>query len=306
MEYVCNNDNLVLNIEDCFPDAVDKYLEGYVGYLERRGIDKKIVANVREFHRNIHICLAEYYYGQHGAARGFFNMAMKYIDIRALCSPMREEILYRARAGSAGKSGSDGMLTKEQMFHIPLDKRYLVSTERYSFPGLPCLYLGASYEVCCAELGSWEENLCIAKIEKRKGADIKVLDLSFFDKYDICNLDNEKQEKLYSLWPMIACCSFTYKESKGMKFRSDYIIPQLLLEYIIDTNYDKSILGIEEDIVGIRYRTVKKPFFDFKEGRFNPENINYVFPALSNEKSGHCPKLKDIFEVTGVFKLKDL
>lgn len=33
--------------------------------------------------------------------------------------------------------------TKDEMFHIPYDKRNLVGNQRYSLSGLPCLYLGA-------------------------------------------------------------------------------------------------------------------------------------------------------------------
>lgn len=32
--------------------------------------------------------------------------------------------------------------TKDEMFHIPYDKRHLVGNQRYSLSGLPCLYLG--------------------------------------------------------------------------------------------------------------------------------------------------------------------
>ncbi|MGF0032226.1 hypothetical protein ACQRBN_04580 [Bariatricus sp. SGI.154] len=306
MEYICCNDKLNLSVEEYFPDAVDRYLEGYIVYLERRNVDPSIITNIKEFYRNIHTCLSEYYFGQHGSARDFFNAAMEYVDIGALCSPLREENFYRARSVSEDELDPSDVLSKEELFHIPLEKRHLVSTERYSFPGLPCLYLGSSYEVCCEELEDWNDDLFIAKIKKRNNVNINILDLSFFDRYDIHNMDVKLMERMYSLWPIIACCSFSYNMNKEMKFRPDYIIPQLLLEYIIDTNYDKKILGIEEDIVGIRYRTVRKTFYNLQENRFDNKYVNYVFPVLSNEQCGHCSKLKDFFDVTEVFRLKEL
>ena len=43
--------------------------------------------------------------------------------------------------------------TKDEMFHIPYDKRNLVGNQRYSLFGLPCLYLGGSSYICWEELG---------------------------------------------------------------------------------------------------------------------------------------------------------
>ena len=37
------------------------------------------------------------------------------------------------------------------MFHIPLDKKGIIHTQRYSSPGYPCLYVGESIYAC------WEE-----------------------------------------------------------------------------------------------------------------------------------------------------
>lgn len=42
-------------------------------------------------------------------------------------------------------------ITYDEMFHIPLNKRRMVTTQRYSTPGYPCLYLGKSIYTC------WEE-----------------------------------------------------------------------------------------------------------------------------------------------------
>ena len=39
----------------------------------------------------------------------------------------------------------------KELFHIPISKRGIVKTQRYSIPGYPCLYLGKSIYGC------WEE-----------------------------------------------------------------------------------------------------------------------------------------------------
>lgn len=306
MDYLLHSDLLSLNLEDYFPDSVDLYFKNYIQYLETQNVDSSIISNVRQFHKKIHMSIIEYYSGQHGAARAFFNDAMEYINVEELCSPIRENDFFRARSYSEEQKKSGHIFGKDDMFHIPMEKRYLVSTQRYSFPGMPCLYLGTSYEVCCTELGNWDIDLPIAKITRTTSTDVNILDLFFLDKYDISKINSEDWNKIYSLWPIIASCSFSYKEKNKMTFRPDYIIPQLLLEYIIDNNFDRKIRGITGDIIGIRYHSVQSPFFDIKEKKFDKNYVNYVFPILSDAKNGHCTTLKELFEVTDIFTLKEL
>ena len=53
---------------------------------------------------------------------------------------------YRIRTGSL-ESSSDGAL-----FHIPFEKRHLVSSQRYSIPGYPILYLAGSLFTAWCEM----------------------------------------------------------------------------------------------------------------------------------------------------------
>ncbi len=46
--------------------------------------------------------------------------------------------LYKMRVGT------NHTYSKNEMFHIPFELRGLVKTNRYSIPGLPCVYLGSS------------------------------------------------------------------------------------------------------------------------------------------------------------------
>ena len=54
--------------------------------------------------------------------------------------------LYRIRTGSFDNT-NDG-----EMFHIPFDKRHLVTTQRYSVPGYPILYLAGSLFTAWCEM----------------------------------------------------------------------------------------------------------------------------------------------------------
>lgn len=71
------------------------------------------------------------------------------------------------------------------MFHINLDNRVIVSSERYSFPGLPCLYLGTSSFVCWVEMDCPKlEDFQVARIIKKE-QNVKVLDLCILPKEEL-------------------------------------------------------------------------------------------------------------------------
>ena len=44
-------------------------------------------------------------------------------------------------------------ISYKEMFHIPINNRRSVKTQRYSTPGFPCLYLGNSIYGCWEEMG---------------------------------------------------------------------------------------------------------------------------------------------------------
>ena len=111
----------------------------------------------------------------------------------------------------------------------------------------------------------------------------------------------------YSVWPLVAVCSFRYADppkSQKMNFRQDYIIPQLLLETIIDENAPEHYPA---PCIGIRYYSARKQLFDLA-GMCEDANkyINYAFPAQDIREQGSCNVLKSIFLPEKVVYRKDL
>ena len=304
MKIDINNDvfnfKKIKNNTEYFPDHVNSYLKNYISFLGKNQVKSNIIQSIKEFSKNIYICLIEYYCGQHSSAKYYFDKAVNYVDYQDIIKTLDEKEFYRARFHSKHR------LTKDEMFHIPFEERYKVSTQRFSYPGLPCLYLGSSYEVCCEELGDWSDTMNIAHIEKRNTSKMVILDLCFFEKFEFEKISTEDGEKFIKLWPLVACCSFEYENSKEMKFRPDYIIPQLLLEYIIDKNTDVCINGCGEKICGIKYHSVKKDFFNKNDTLSITTYNNYVFPAQSNQTNGYCFILKEQFDVKWVSLLGEL
>ena len=96
------------------------------------------------------------YQGLHSTAFTQFSNLLRGDGVsRALGSSIRfvtlkanEKPLYRMRIMENRRD-----LKYTDLFHIPIDKRGIVNTNRYSAPGFPCLYLGTSIYACWEELG---------------------------------------------------------------------------------------------------------------------------------------------------------
>lgn len=148
---------------------------------------------------------------------------------------------------------------RKEMFHIPLTKNHLIGPERYSMPGYPCLYLGTQIELCWYECGS-PDKFYVSKFDIPDEEDntLKLIDFSqklcelkhsFF-----CWFNNEKDKdkvrryllKYLYTYPLRAACSVTVEHQEG-RFKEEYIIPQLLLQWIRK----------DKDFYGVKYESCK-------------------------------------------------
>lgn len=166
----------------------------------------------------------------------------------------RLETYYRIRAINDSNPFS---LERKELFHIPFYKNYLVGTERYSMPGHPCLYLASQAELCWYECGK-PEKFAISRfdIPQSEDSNMKFIDFSeklmplmhsFFSWFH--NEKDSEQVRKYLLkyictYPLRAACSIVV-EHPGSKFIEEYIIPQLLLQWVQN----------DEDFDGIRYES---------------------------------------------------
>jgi hypothetical protein len=218
----------------------------------------------------------------------FFN---GYKKLESFVFPQYEEIgfaFYRARRME------EKSFLRRDLFHIPFQKRYSITTNRYSIPGFPSLYLGDSTYVCWEEFDRYNFNdlSFIKLVNSRK--------LTFFPIHRIqdCLSDieriQEKNEIFPSLkltalmsyimtFPIILACTIRV-QNKTADFKPEYIIPQLLLEQITK----------EETIDGIKFLSSK---VDYSKIQGVPA-YNYVFPPKSVVKDGFCAELLDCFQST--------
>jgi hypothetical protein len=86
----------------------------------------------------------------YGIAKSSISKSISFKDIEdALDGTDTEVEFFRAR-----RSEKYTIYKRSEMLHIPFDKRHLISSERFSISGLPCLYLGTTSYCCWLEIGT--------------------------------------------------------------------------------------------------------------------------------------------------------
>lgn len=217
--------------------------------------------------------------------------------------------LYRTR-----NVGENIIYERESIFHTPYFLRSKISTCRYSISGYPCLYLGTSLQLCCEETPKDSiTGFTIAsrfQIERNYlqngNIDISVIELGIKPSDFVRNIqrsnNNVSGRRLhlneinledplvmgsYLYWyPLISACSFI-RTNKKDPFASEYIIPQLLMQWIRSQSKRNKLIGIR--------------YFSCVSSRASEIGLNYVFP-VSGEKDviyqKYCRILVNAFKLT--------
>lgn len=197
--------------------------------------------------------------------------------------------MYRIRKNDLGNP----FFRINDMFHIPFEKRYLVSPQRFSINGFPCLYAGDSIFVSWLEMNM--PNLEDFFVSRLRMKDIhliySLLDLRWPNHSYIYQEFHEDRNApkhyilLYGLlyWPLIIACSIKVLHPLS-PFKPEYIIPQLTMLSLIDTRY-----------IGCAYTSTKIS----NEFSWSERCTNYVFTARSKDiSSGYSDVLKSLFTIT--------
>lgn len=206
--------------------------------------------------------------------------------------------------------------SRERVFHTPYTLRSKVSTSRYSIAGYPSLYLGTTLALCCEEIGEKVKNkfalASMFKIEEslaQSQAEIEIIELGIKPQ-DFLGQDHRNESRrryvpseltrdsaiqsAYLLWyPLIASCSFI-RTNKEDPFASEYIIPQLLMQWVRRYYADFRNCEGYSQLVGIRY-------FSCASVRASDMGYNYVFPTSGQQKSDklpYCNMLCKAFQLT--------
>lgn len=184
----------------------------------------------------------------------------------------------------------------KEMFHIPLNKREIVKTQRYSAPGYPCLYLGNTVYSCWEEMQRTRfDELMFSGFRIRKP--FRVYDLRLPKRREFEAADFEKT---LLRMPLIIASMVRVKDAEA-PFKPEYIIPQLLIETILQNNREalKTENGPYDMPWGVIY-TSTHISHDFPYGVDYLENI--AMPVIeSDDKLNYCQVLASLFDISEPF-----
>lgn len=179
------------------------------------------------------------------------------------------------------------------MLHIPLKKRCLASTNRFSIPGMPCSYLASELTLCWYECGmpvtfqmaKYDINLDTANGKELLQLDINPLQTAVSLRSQFYNNNSEDDVKEYIksvcyTFPLVAACSVVV-ENKNVKFIEEYVLPQMLMAWIKSTT----------KVAGIRYNSDVK-----NELARNWYDYNIALPVRDDIADGYCGYLTSLFK----------
>ena len=192
-----------------------------------------------------------------------------------------------------------------ELFHVPFEKRKAIGTNRFSIPGFPCIYLSANLQTSWSEaLGDIKYPFHAASFRNHRPVYIvDVVPVQFATPATatvdylatLYNYDDPTDALVdYALiFPLITACHskvhYTSSYDGEVKFKSEYIIPQLLLQWYRDNHIT---------VDGIRYLSCTAEA-TFPNSKF--EKINYVIPAVDIKEEGYCDSLLHNYSATPVY-----
>lgn len=213
------------------------------------------------------------------------------IEYLGLNGNERLKTFYRIREGDSDYSRLD-------LFHIPMFKRNLIKSYRYSIPGYPCLYLSTGKELCWFECGM-PKKFSYSAFQLQTDEKIKLINFSiqpndlvssvpiwYANHPEDKNKIDEYVLKYLIIHPLRVSCSLQVSE-RNNAFIQEYIISQLLLLWVRKNN----------EFDGIAYSSCSAIE---KAHEWNYYNI--VFPAKELEK-GYCKRLSSLFKITQPVKV---
>lgn len=289
-------------------DGQEKHhLDILIDLSEIRGLSDALLRCVKEYHRGFPATAFEIV---DTVMTELMKAPLKVYQKSGALEPIESDRLHLFRLR---KMGDGAKHPRSDLFHVPSCARSMISTCRYSIAGYPSLYLTTSVELGKEEIGKASGDVLVSRFKlmrRQEELNIRVLELGIrpqdFDEERIEDRDRNAWSKdlsrinfkdpsiraSYLRWyPLIAACSFV-RANKKSPFASEYIIPQLLMQWV-----RRQVHGNE--LMGIRY-------FSCASIRAAELGYDYVFPVSNTDyAAGYCTVLRNAFQLTEPVSLKD-
>ena len=148
----------------------------------------------------------------------------------------KELSFFRARIG-------DHSFKREDMLHIPFDKREIIKNQRFSFAGIPCMYLSATSWGCWIEMDKPSQRKFNVSALRIPG-NLRVLNLCI--QQNLINGMSAMPDKkdyreiisLLEIFPLVIATSFNVKDKNERVFKSEYVISQLIMQVCLELGLD--------------------------------------------------------------------
>ncbi|MBN1119098.1 MAG: hypothetical protein JXA77_17945 [Bacteroidales bacterium] len=194
------------------------------------------------------------------------------------------------------------IVSPQEMLHIPFECRHKIPTNRYSIPGVPCMYMSNTLHLCWEELGRMKiKYLYCTRIEFDINS-LNLVNLEYtpakiaFLNQPYKSIKGESdfffKESLVT-WPISFVSSIKTKYPKA-SFKIEYIIPQLIMQWCKESPF----------LEGISYFSTKG--YPQLVNDIPLNHINIALPAKTNQSSGLCPELVKKLRSTDPFRIKNL
>lgn len=237
--FVINNDNEYVS-------ALESKLKSLIDNFEFCGADSDIIEIAKDTCRKIINSIDLYYKGDIVDAQTIINELINSFDddsyaitginnsiaFPGLGQENLEVQFFRARLSER----VEGYKANE-MLHIPFNKREIIKSQRFSIPGLPCLYLGNTTYDCWIELGrpaDYMFNVSPALLDNTQKVLNLAVSIRYFYEYltpkDTCDVAEMKKEMLTLLKLVILNICTSYRViNDDRNFKSEYIVSQMIM-----------------------------------------------------------------------------
>lgn len=260
------------------------------------------IKDIKKYGKLIIDAVKQYFSGNHLQANKIIKNLLKcYITNKCIVSSLKDIYIdVEANNWFRARKCNYGSLTKKDMNHIPFNRRGLVSNQRYSINGIPCLYLGTSIYACWEELNRpVSDDFWVNRYWVKHPNLIRVLNLST-TLHMIANYSERINSKnfnrsefildFFNAWIIQSACSVVVKET-NRNFVEEYIVPQMIMQNIKDYGID-----------GILYFSVK-----IKNAYINDYgwiSRNLAIPAFDEgKKAEYSKKIEELFLMSSPINL---
>lgn len=231
--------------KEYFP-AIKGMLSELVLELKNSGAANRIVESIESYTEQVVSSVYLYYQGKLVDAQHMVNdMIIEFGETAPAITDINHSIAFQGGAPNfsevqffrARLSENVVEFSAQDMLHIPFNKRHIVKSERFSIPGLPCLYLGNSTYACWVEMGCPADHrfnvapVLLDNSQKVLNLTVTISSLYDFEKTKDIFSDEEAENYIINLLKLMVltfCTSYKVQE-EHRNFKSEYILSQMIM-----------------------------------------------------------------------------